>query len=141
MTFLQKLENLMKKNNIKNLHELSTKSSIPYSTLRGFYTKGTDNIKLPTLRALAKFFNCSIDYLADDEIVDIKPYGDSNIDTDIETFQKTLKEHNLLDSDDELTDENFNNILEIIKANKKFILFTDESNKNDKWFIIYSLFF
>lgn len=132
MTFLQKLENLMKKNNIKNLHELSTKSSIPYSTLRGFYTKGTDNIKLPTLRALAKFFNCSIDYLADDEIVDIKPYGDSNIDTDIETFQKTLKEHNLLDSDDELTDENFNNILEIIKANKKFILFTDESNKNDK---------
>lgn len=99
MKFLDKLELLMEKKNIKNLHELSTKSDIPYSTLRGFYSKGTDNIKLPTLRALAKFFNCSIDYLADD---------------------------------DELTTEKFNNILEIIKANKKFILFTDESNDTEK---------
>lgn len=128
MTFLDKLENLMVKRKIKNLHDLSTKSKIPYSTLRGFYTKGTDNIKLPTLRALAKFFNCSIDYLADDEIVEIKPYGDSKIDEDIEIFQKTLKQHNLLDDNDELTEEKFNNIFEILQANKKFILFTDESD-------------
>lgn len=132
MTFLEKLEYLMKKNNIKNLHELSTKCKIPYSTLRGFYTKGTDNIKLPTLRTLSKFFNCSIDYLADDDIVDIKPYGDGQIDEDIKIFQKTLKDHNLLDKDDELTDEKFNNIMEIIKANKKFILFTDESDNTNK---------
>lgn len=132
MNFLNKLENLMSKKKIKNLHELSTKSKIPYSTLRGFYTKGTDNIKLPTLKALAKFFNCSIDYLADDEITDIKPYGDSKIDNDIEIFQKTLKEHNLLDNDDELTNEKFNSIIEIIKANKKFILFSDESDTQKK---------
>lgn len=132
MTFLNKLENLMTNKKIKNLHELSTKSGIPYSTLRGFYTKGTENIKLPTLKTLAKFFNCSIDYLADDEITDIKPYGDSNIDKDIDAFQKALKDHNLLDKNEELTDEKFNHILEIIKANKKFILFTNESNNTDK---------
>lgn len=132
MTFLEKLENLMKKKEIKNLHELSTKSGIPYSTLRGFYTKGSDNIKLPTLKALAKYFNCSIDYLADDEITDIKPYGENNIDEDIDIFQKTLKEHNLLDENEELTNEKFNNILEIIKANKKFILFSDELNDTKK---------
>lgn len=132
MTFLEKLEYLMKKKKIKNLHELSTKSEIPYSTLRGFYTKGTDNIKLPTLKSLAKFFNCSIDYLADDEITEIKPYGDSNIEEDIEVFQKTLKEYDLLDDNEELTDEKFQNILEIIKANKKFILFSDESNDRNK---------
>lgn len=132
MKFLDKLELLMEKKNIKNLHELSTKSDIPYSTLRGFYSKGTDNIKLPTLRALAKFFNCSIDYLADDDIVEIKPYGDNGIEEDLEIFQKTLKEHKLLDDDDELTTEKFNNILEIIKANKKFILFADESNDTEK---------
>ncbi len=132
MTFLEKLENLMKKKEIKNLHELSTKSGIPYSTLRGFYTKGSDNIKLPTLKALAKYFNCSIDYLADDEIIDIKPYGENNIDEDIDIFQKTLKEHNLLDENEELTNEKFNNILEIIKANKKFILFSDEFNDTKK---------
>lgn len=132
MTFLEKLENLMKKKEIKNLHELSTKSGIPYSTLRGFYTKGSDNIKLPTLKALAKYFNCSIDYLADDEITDIKPYGENNIDEDIDIFQKTLKEHNLLDENEELTNEKFNNILEIIKANKKFILFSDEFHDTKK---------
>ncbi len=132
MTFLNKLENLMTKKNIKNLHDLSTKSGIPYSTLRGFYSKGTDNIKLPTLRSLAKFFNCSIDYLADDDITIIKPYGESSIDNDIEVFQKTLKDHNLLDDNDELTTEKFNNIMEIIKANKKFILFSDESDDGDK---------
>ncbi len=132
MTFLSKLEHLMTKKKIKNLHDLSTKSGIPYSTLRGFYSKGTDNIKLPTLRSLAKFFNCSIDYLADDDITDIKPYGESSIDNDIEVFQKTLKEHHLLDENDELTSEKFNNIMEIIKANKKFILFSDESDKIDK---------
>lgn len=132
MTFLDKLEDLMTKKKIKNLHDLSTKSKIPYSTLRGFYTKGTDNIKLPTLRTLAKFFNCSIDYLGDDDVEEIKPYGDSKIDKDIEIFQKTLREHNLLDGNDELTEEKFNNILEILKANKKFILFTDESNDSKK---------
>ncbi len=132
MTFLSKLENLMTKKNIKNLHDLSTKSGIPYSTLRGFYSKGTDNIKLPTLRALAKFFNCSIDYLADDDITDIRPYGESSIDNDLEIFQKTLKEHQLLGENDKLTTEKFNNIMEIIKANKKFILFSDETNKINK---------
>ena len=87
---------------------------------------------MPTLKSLAKFFNCSIDYLADDEITEIKPYGDSNIEEDIEVFQKTLKEYDLLDDNEELTNEKFQNILEIIKANKKFILFSDESNDRNK---------
>ena len=132
MNFLDKLEHLMERNEIKNLHELSIKSKIPYSTLRGFYTKGTDNIKLPTLKSLARYFNCSIDYLADDDINEIKPYGENSIDNDIDNLQKTLKEYNLLNENEELTTENFNNIMEIIKANKKFILFKDESNKSSK---------
>lgn len=132
MSFLKKLEHLMSIKKIKNLHELSTKCGIPYSTLRGFYTKGTDKIKLPTLKTLAKFFNCSIDYLADDSITNIKPYGYSNIDNEIDAFQKMLKDHNLLDKDEELTNEKLENILEIIRANKKFILFTNESNNTDK---------
>lgn len=133
MDFLQKLELLMEKKNIKNLHELSTKSNIPYSTLRGFYSKGTDNIKLPTLKSLAKFFDCSIDYLADNDIIEIKPYGNSDLDEEeLILFQKSLKEHGLLNDDDELTTEKFNNILEIIRANKKFILFSDELDNNKK---------
>ena len=45
MDFLDKLEFLMKEKNITNLNELSTQSNIPYTTLKGFYTRGTDKIQ------------------------------------------------------------------------------------------------
>lgn len=142
MTFLDKLELLMKNKNIKNLHDLSIKSKIPYSTLRGFYSKGTENIKLPTLKTLAKFFNCSIDYLADDEIIEIKPYGDSNIEEkELELFQKILKENGLLDKNEILTDEKLEHTLEVLKANKKFILLSDESDNLNKWCFINIMLF
>ena len=49
---------------------LSKESGIPYTTIAGFYTKGTDNVKLSTLRKLSSYLGCSIDYLADDGNVD-----------------------------------------------------------------------
>ncbi|MEI3507883.1 MAG: helix-turn-helix transcriptional regulator [Bacilli bacterium] len=131
MNFLEKLEYLMEKNKIKNLHDLSTKSKIPYSTLRGFYTKGTENIKLPTLKHLAKFFNCSMEYLGDDEITEITPYGISELeDQEIESLQKMLRNYKLLDENEVLTNDKFNHIIEILQANKKFILISDESKDN-----------
>ena len=41
-------------------------SGIPYTTIDGFYKKGSDNIKLSTLKKLAECLNCSLDYLVDD---------------------------------------------------------------------------
>lgn len=66
--FLQKLEYQMKMNNINNLFDLAKQSDIPYTTLKGFYTKGTDGIRNKTLKKLAKFFNCPIDYFINDDI-------------------------------------------------------------------------
>ena len=66
MTFIERLEYLMKKNGIKNRSELSRVSGIPYTTVDGFYKRGTDNIKLSTLLKLAECLHCSLDYLADD---------------------------------------------------------------------------
>lgn len=66
MTFIERLEYLMKKNGIKNRAELSKVSGIPYTTVDGFYKRGTDNIKLSTLLKLAECLHCSLDYLADD---------------------------------------------------------------------------
>lgn len=133
MSFIDKLEFLMKSKNISNLHVLSSKSKIPYSTLRGFYTKGTENIKRTTLISLAKFFNCSIDYLADDEITEISPYGNSSLEEDeLKNFENTLKKHGLLNKNDVLTDKTFKSIMEYIDANKKFILFKDESHNSEK---------
>ena len=47
---------------------LSKESGIPYTTIAGFYTKGTDNVKLSTLKKLSAYFDCSIDFLADEEV-------------------------------------------------------------------------
>lgn len=67
MSFITKLDKLMQERNI-NKSQLSKESGIPYTTIDGFYKKGTDNIKLSTLKKLAAYFNCSLGYLADDDI-------------------------------------------------------------------------
>lgn len=66
MSFTDKLDALMDEKGI-NKSILSKESGIPYTTIAGFYTKGTDNVKLSTLRKLSAYLGCSIDYLADDD--------------------------------------------------------------------------
>ena len=97
MSFLMKLDNLMQDRNI-NKNQLSKESGVPYTTIDGFYKKGTDNIKLSTLKKLAAYFECSLDYLADDDVPDdsihtIAAHHDSEDWTDeeldeIEAFKK-----------------------------------------------------
>lgn len=67
MSFTDKLDSLMAEKGI-NKSILSKEAGIPYTTIAGFYTKGTDNTKLSTLRKLSAYFGCSIDYLADDSL-------------------------------------------------------------------------
>lgn len=69
MSFIAKLDGLMRERGI-NKNQLSRESGVPYTTIDGFYKKGTDNIKLSTLKKLAAYFGCSLDYLADDDTVD-----------------------------------------------------------------------
>mgnify|MGYP000027058572 FL=1 len=66
MSFTEKLDTLMAERHI-NKSILSKEAEIPYTTIDGFYKKGSDNIKLSTLRKLASYFNCTLDYLVDDE--------------------------------------------------------------------------
>ena len=66
MSFIERLELEMKRNNIANKSELSRLSGIPYTTIDGFYKKGSDNIKLSTLKKLANCLHCSLDFLVDD---------------------------------------------------------------------------
>ncbi len=67
MGFTDKLDLLMKEKQI-NKAELARESGVPYTTIDGFYKKGSDNVKLSTLKKLCAYFNCSLDYLADDNI-------------------------------------------------------------------------
>jgi len=66
MSFTEKLDKLMAEKRITKAI-LSREADIPYTTIDGFYKKGCDNIKLSTLRKLAAYFNCSLDYLVDDD--------------------------------------------------------------------------
>lgn len=65
MSFTEKLDMLMAERRI-NKSILSKEADIPYTTIDGFYKKGSDNIKLSTLKKLAAYFHCSLDYLVDD---------------------------------------------------------------------------
>ena len=80
MSFTDKLDALMAEKGI-NKSILSKESGIPYTTIAGFYSKGTDNVKLSTLKKFSSYLGCSIDYLADDnqdEISTIAAHFDGN---------------------------------------------------------------
>lgn len=72
MAFINRLNVLMSERGI-NKSTLSKESGIPYTTIDGFYKKGTDNIKLSTLKKLSAYFDCSLDFLVDDENISKKP--------------------------------------------------------------------
>ncbi len=72
MTFTEKLDMLMAERRI-NKSILSKEADIPYTTIDGFYKKGSDNIKLSTLKKIAAYFNCSLDYLVDDNNTQSSP--------------------------------------------------------------------
>ena len=67
MGLTDKLDLLMKERKI-NKAELARASGVPYTTIDGFYKKGSENSKLSTLKKLCAYFNCSLDYLADNDI-------------------------------------------------------------------------
>lgn len=106
MSFLTKLDKLMKDRNI-NKSQLSKESGVPYTTIDGFYKKGTDNIKLSTFKKMSSYFGCSLDYLADDDIS--------------EDSINTIAAHH---DEEEWTEEELNEIEEF----KKFVL----SKRNEK---------
>ena len=73
MGLTEKLDLLMKERQI-NQAELARESGIPYTTIDGFYKKGTENVKLSTLKKLCSYFGCSLDYLADDSEINNEPH-------------------------------------------------------------------
>ena len=69
MGLTDKLDLLMKDRNI-NKADLARESGVPYTTIDGFYKKGSENAKLSTLKKLCTYFNCTLDYLTDDTLND-----------------------------------------------------------------------
>ncbi|HHX59691.1 MAG TPA: helix-turn-helix transcriptional regulator, partial [Epulopiscium sp.] len=71
MKLTDKLDMLMDEKGMTKM-DLSRGADIPYTTVASFYDKGTENVKLSTLKKLADFFDCSLDFLADDSMTEKK---------------------------------------------------------------------
>ncbi|HHX63134.1 MAG TPA: helix-turn-helix transcriptional regulator [Epulopiscium sp.] len=71
MKLTDKIDMLMNERGLNKM-DLSRGAGIPYTTISSFYDKGTENVKLSTLKKLADFFDCSLDFIADDSVTERK---------------------------------------------------------------------
>ena len=78
MDFLEKLDFLMGKYNL-NKSTLSKSCGIPYTTIDGWYKRGYEGLKLPTLKKLSNYFGISLDYWADDNLIEPVPPKINNL--------------------------------------------------------------
>lgn len=139
MNITDKLDYLMAKNNM-NKNILSKETGIPYTTIDGFYKKGTDNIKLSTLKKLAEYFNLTLDEIADDSIDIIKRNDKVNhsihehvdryyLDESTSNYAEMLKENNdmkqLFDAARDVSTEDLKIVVEMVKRLRK----------TNEWFI------
>lgn len=79
-----KLTELMLERNI-NKAQLAKGAEIPYTTIDGLLKKDSENVKLQTLKKIAKYFDCTIDYLVNDEPNDKRDVVHSNIFNGLDT--------------------------------------------------------
>lgn len=80
MSLTEKIDELMALNGIKNKAELARLSGLPYTTIDGIYKKGSENLKLSTLKSLCRVLGCSLD-----ELVTGKAFPDIAVFTEDDT--------------------------------------------------------
>lgn len=91
MDFLEKLDLLIKKNNI-NKKKLSERSDIPYTTIIGLYKRGYTGITLPTFKKICDFFNVTMDSMARDEL-EIEYYNPNRKNLHITTEEEIFLQY------------------------------------------------
>lgn len=91
MDFLEKLNYLMEKKHL-NKSTLSKACDIPYTTIDGWYKRGYEGLKLPTLKKLSNYFGISLDYWADDELIEPIPKNIGDMFINDSYTNKNLKE-------------------------------------------------
>lgn len=101
MKLTEKLDMLMKERGVTKA-DLARESGIPYTTITSLYDKGYENVKLSTLKKLADYFNCSLDFIADD-----------NVDIRNERMPTTIAAH--LPEGTELTNEEMKQVNDFIQ--------------------------
>lgn len=62
MDLVERVKRLMEETK-DNDSSLAKKSGIPYTTVRGFFERGSDKAQMSTIQKLSEYFHVSIDYL------------------------------------------------------------------------------
>ena len=111
-----KLKNLREKRDLLQ-KDLSKDLNIATSTI-GMYEQGRREPDNTTLKKIANYFDVSTDYLLDNT----KPLSKNEEQLkEKEILKKLLIENGYMKNDEDLSDEELKNLMEIIKTNKKYI--------------------
>ena len=82
MTFKEKLNMLKKEKGRVTIQKIAEDTDIPFGTLNKLFSGETQSPTYGTLAKLSFYFDCTIDYLVDDEITD-RNYIYTDIDPNI----------------------------------------------------------
>lgn len=111
-----KLKNLREKRDLLQ-KDLSKDLNIATSTI-GMYEQGRREPDNTTLKKIANYFDVSIDYLLDN----VKPLSKNEEQLkEKEILKKLLIKNGYMKNNEDLSDEELKNLMEFVKANKKYI--------------------
>ena len=85
----EKLDRMMARERL-NRRQLAAATGVPYTTIDGWYKKGTRNAKLKNIRIIAEFFGVPVDYLLDD--AKEEPPQGGGLNAEIESELKRMDE-------------------------------------------------
>lgn len=125
-TFANRLKKVMDKNNIKAI-ELAEKTGISKSQI-SHWLAGTYKAKQDSLSILADFFDVDEIWLMGFDVEMKSNKRNFSLEEEQELLKSYLKRKGFLNNNEEMTEEDFNKLIEFAKANKNFIM----SNQNKK---------
>lgn len=125
-TFANRLNKIMTIRNVKPI-ELSNKTGISKSQI-SHWLSGTYKAKQDSLTILAEFFDVDETWLMGFDVPMKGEKKGMSKDEELQLLKSVLKEKGFLNDNEEMTEEDFNKLIEFAKANKQFIM-KDKDNK------------
>ena len=119
-TFANRLKKIMELNNIKAI-ELSEKTGISKSQI-SHWISGTYKAKQDSLTLLAEFFDVDEIWVMGFDVPMKSERKKLTEKEEQELLKDVLKRKGFLDDNEEMTEDDFNKLIEFAKANKNFIM-------------------
>lgn len=119
-TFANRLDKIMTIRNIKPI-ELSNKTGIAKSQI-SHWLAGTYKAKQDSLTVLAEFFDVDETWLMGFDVPMKSERKELSKEEELELLKDVLTRKGFLDKNENISEEDFNKLIEFAKANKNFIM-------------------